>query len=112
MANKLIITEGQLTTLQNYLVENNLYTSVVGELKAMLDKNYEPMVGVMREGGEYFEKAMIKIKTDGESITPKALLDYMSYKYKYSKDFLKQVITDWMSGSIEDNKLTKNVAIN
>lgn len=112
MANKLIITEGQLVKLKNYLVENNLYGSIVGELKTILDNNYEPMIGVMREGGEYFEKAMIKIKSDGESISPKSLLDYMTYKYKYSRDFIKQVIIDWMFGRIEDNKLTKNIAIN
>ena len=69
------------------------------------------MVGVMREGGEYFEKPMIKIKVDGESITPKALFEYMSYKYKFNPAFIKQLITDWMFGRIEDNRLTKNVSL-
>jgi hypothetical protein len=112
MKHKLIITEAQHKVIEQYLLENNFFESIVEKLKGELDYNYEPMIGVVRKGGEYTEQPMIKIKVDGETITPKALFDYLSYKYTYNPAFLKQVITDWVFGRIKDNRLTKNVAIN
>lgn len=84
---------------------------MVERIKNDLDLNYEPISGVIRKGGEYKEKPMIKINIDGESITPKALFDYLKYKYKASDEFIKQVIIDWSSGNIKNNNLSKNVSL-
>jgi hypothetical protein len=111
MSVRLIITEQQYKSLEKRLSENRIYTSVVEKLKNDLDMNYEPIVGVIRKGGEYVEKPMIKIKVDGESITPKALFDYLKYKYKLGDEFIKQVVTDWSHGRIKNNNLSKNVAL-
>lgn len=112
MKKRLIITNNQLNKLKQSIQEGEVYTKMVERMKKDLDLNYEPMLGVMRKGGEYFEEPMVKIKIDGESITPKALYEYLKFKYKMGDDFIKQLIKDWMFGKIENNRLTKNVALN
>jgi hypothetical protein len=111
MNKKLIITESQLKRVKSHIIESEFHPKLVERLKADLDKNYEPIAGVERKSGEYYEKPMIKIKVDGDVITPKALFEYFLKKYKLGEEFIKQVIKDWVFGKIEDNKLTKNVSI-
>ncbi len=113
MNKKIIITESQLERLKLNIQEGEVFSKMVSRIKKDLDTNYEPLLGIKRKGGEYIETPMIKIKVDGENITPKALYDYVLFKYKMGEDFIKQVITDWMFGKItDDNRLSKNVALN
>jgi hypothetical protein len=108
MRKKIIITETQYKRL----TENRIYTSIVKEMKEDLDMNYEAIEKFVREGGEYFQKPMIKVKTDEEVITPKSLYEYLKYKYKMGEEFTKQVIRDWVDGKItEDYRLSKNIAM-
>jgi hypothetical protein len=108
MKKKLIITESQL----GRLCEGVLHSRIVRQMKEELDMNYEPIEKFVREGGEYNEKPMIRIKVDNEVITPKSLYEYMKYKYKMGDDFTKQVIRDWMYGNISDDfNLSKNVTM-
>ena len=109
MKKKLIITESQL----GRLCEGVLHSRIVRQMKEELDLNYEPIEKFVREGGEYNEKPMIRIKVDNEVITPKSLYEYMKYKYKMGDDFIKQVITDWIYGKITDDyQLSKIVPLN
>jgi len=108
MSVKLIITERQLGLIK----ENNFHSSLVEKLVSDLNANYEPMLGVMREEGEYYEHPMIKVKIDDRAITPKELFEYFKKKYRLGNEFIQQVIKDWAFGNIKDNKLTKNVTIN
>lgn len=108
---KILISEKQLSTLKSYIKETSMHTGMVGRIKSDLDSNYEPMVGVVRGGGEYSEQPMIKIKVDGESISPSALFDYIKFKYKVGDEFIKQIIRDWADGKIKGNILSKNVPI-
>lgn len=112
MATKLIITETQYNKILNRINENNYHSKLVEKLVNDLNNNYEPMLGIVREEGEYFEKPMIKNKVDNESITPKDLYEYFRSKYKLGEAFTQQVIKDWMFGNIKDNMLSKNVPIN
>jgi hypothetical protein len=112
MSTKLIITERQLDVIKKHLNENDAHSHLVEKLVKDLNANYEPMLGIVREEGEYFEEPMIKVKVDEESITPKELYEYFKRKYKLGDEFTKQVIRDWMFGTIKGNKLSKNVAIN
>jgi hypothetical protein len=112
MSTKLIITESQYKKLINHINENNMHQNLVGKLVSDLNMNYEPMIGIMRENGEYFEKPMVKVKVDESEITPKELFEYFKKKYKLGDEFTKQVIQDWMFGNIKDNMLSKNVPIN
>jgi hypothetical protein len=113
MKKRIIITESQLERLKTNLKEGSAHSSLVKTMKEDLDRNYQPVEKFVREGGEYFEKPMIEVKADGEVITPKALYEYLSYKYKLVEEFTKQVIRDWMYGNISDNyMLTKNVPLN
>ena len=113
MKKRLIITESQLTMLKSHLTEGVAHSQIVKTIKTELDQNYSPITKFMREGGEYFEKPMIMIKADEEVITPKALFEYLKYKYKVGNDFLKQVIRDWVSGKFTDDyRLSKNVILN
>ena len=110
MKKKLIITEQQFERLKIVLAENNVHGNIVKQMKTELDANYEPIEKFVREGGEYYEKAMIMVKADNETITPKSLFEYMKFKYKVGDEFIKQVIRDWVYGKIsDDNQLSKNV---
>lgn len=110
MSTKLIITERQykLLTLLN---ENMMHEQLVEMLVNDLNMNYEPMIGVMRENGEYRDEPMIKIKADDTEISPKELYEYFKKKYKLGNDFTKQVISDWMFGTLDGNRLSKNVSL-
>lgn len=112
MCAKLIITERQLSVIKNHLTENTHHEHLVEKLVSDLNANYEPMLGVMRENGEYREEPMVKVKVDEDSITPKQLYEYFKKKYKLGDEFTKQVIRDWMFGTLKGNKLSKNVAVN
>lgn len=112
MGVKLIITEKQLDALRKHINENKSYDSLVEQLVNDLNKNYEPMLGIMREDGEYHEEPMIKIKVDETEITPKDLFEYFKKKYNLGDDFTQQVIRDWMFGTLDGNRLSKNVPIN
>lgn len=112
MSTKLIITENQYSKLLKFINENNFHEKLVEMLVSDLDMNYEPMLGIMREEGEYFEEPMVRIKVDKSEITPKELFEYFKKKYKLGDNFTKQVIQDWMFGNIKNNMLTKNVPIN
>jgi len=93
-------------------MENTFYESLVEKLVNDLNLNYEPMLGIVREEGEYFEKPMIKVKADENEITPKDLYEYFLKKHKLGEEFTKQVIKDWMFGTLKGNMLSKNVPIN
>ena len=110
MSTKLIITERQYNILKS-LNETNFHEALVEKLVSDLNTNYEPMLGIMREGGEYHESPMVKIKVDENEITPAELYLYFRKKYKLGKGFTKQVIRDWMFGTLDGNRLSKNVAI-
>lgn len=112
MGKRIVITESQLSRIKKIISEDNSHQILVQELVKDLDKNYEPMLGIMRENGEYFEKPMVKIKVDNRSITPYELYEYFKGKYNLGESFIKQVISDWMYGRIKDNMLSKNVPIN
>lgn len=111
MGVKLIITEKQLNVLEKHINENKFYESLVEKLVTDLNTNYEPMLGIMREDGEYFEEPMIKIKADESETTPKDVYRYFKKKYKLGNEFTQQVIKDWMFGSLKGNMLSKNVPI-
>lgn len=111
MGVRLKIRENQWAVLQKYITENRVYQEMVNTLVSDLNTNYEPITGMVREDGEYFEKPMIKIKVDESEITPKALFEYFQKKYKLGEAFIKQVISDWAFGRIKDGQLTKNVSL-
>jgi hypothetical protein len=112
MKTKLKITESQLERLKGSIIENRVHSSIVRQMKEELDMNYEAIEKFMREGGEYFEKPMIMVKADEEVISPKALFEYMKYKYNVGDEFTKQVIRDWVDGNISDDyRLSKNVSM-
>lgn len=112
MKKRLKITESQLERLKLNISENTVHSNLVKQMKEELDMNYESMNKFVREGGEYFEKPMIMVKADEEMITPKSLYEYMKSKYKVGDEFTKQVIRDWVSGTITDDyTLSKNVGL-
>lgn len=112
MKKKIIITESQLTTLKKNLFESNVHSNMVKTLKEFLDNYYERVDAYVREGGEYFNEIKIKNKIDEELMSAKSLYEYMNYKFDVNEEFIKQVIRDWVSGTINDDyQLTKNVSL-
>lgn len=110
---KIKITEAQSRMLaQLEINEANDFELMVKKIVDDLNRNYEPIIGTYRKGGEYFEKPIIKILADGQTTTPKELLQYFKFKNKSLGDkFLKQVIKDWINGDIKDYSLSKNVTL-
>lgn len=111
---KIKITEAQSKMLAKLEInEASDYQLLVKKVVDDLNLNYEPIVGTYRKGGEYFEKPIVKIKTDGQTTTPKELLDYLKFKNKsLGEKFLRQIILDWVNGKIDDNySLSKNVSL-
>jgi hypothetical protein len=110
---RIVITERQREVLANFeLNESNDHEILVKKVVDDLNLNYEPIVGTYREGGEYFEKPIVKIKADGQTTTPKELLDYLKFKNKsIGEKMLKQILLDWVNGDIDDYTLTKNVSV-
>jgi endonuclease V-like protein UPF0215 family len=110
---RIVITERQREILTKFeLNEVNDYELMIRKIVDDLNLNYEPVVGTYRKGGEYFEKPIVKIKVDGQTTTPKGLLDYLKYKNKsVSEILLKQIIIDWVNGDIDNYTLTKNVGL-
>lgn len=112
MNKKIIISERQLEALTRFIKEAYGYEETVREIAEDLNLNYEATVGTYKEGGEFFETAMINNKVSGEMITPKSLYEYLNYKYDVSEDFIKQVIRDWFDGNLKDSYiLSKNVKL-
>ncbi len=112
MRKKLIINERQLKMLKQNIMENDVHSGVVKQMKEFLDNAYEPVQKFVREGGEYFERPMVMVKVDEEVISPKALYEYLKYKFNMGEEFTKQVIRDWMFNKISDDyQLSKNVAL-
>jgi hypothetical protein len=107
MGRTIIITERQLALIQ----EHSFSQAMVEKLVRDLDMNYEPMIGVMREEGEYHEEPMVKIKADQTETSVKDLYEYFLKKYKLGESFTQQVIKDWMFGRIKDNMLSRNVPV-
>lgn len=112
MRKKLIITESQYRKLEQILTESTGHSEMVRHIKEFLDYGYEPAKRFVRKGGEYVERPMIMVKLDEEIISPKTLFEYLKNKFNVGDEFTKQVIRDWMSGSIsEDYQLSKNVSM-
>ncbi len=114
MIKKIKITERQKEVLANFerLSESSDHELIIKKIVDDLNLNYEPSIGTYRDGGEYYEKPIIKIKADGEVIRPKDLFAYMQFKNKaIGGEFLKQVILDWLNGDLNEYSLTKNVKV-
>lgn len=110
---RIIISETQLERLKTRLNEVSTHSTIVGRIKTDLNGGYVPVDKVLRKGGEYMDAKMIMNKTDEELITPKDLYEYLKTRYKFSDEFLKQVIRDWVYNKItDDNTLSKNVPVN
>jgi len=109
---KIKITETQSKMLAKLEInEANDHELMVKKIVDDLNLNYEPIVGTYRKGGEYFEKPIVKVKADGETTTPKELLDYLKFKNKSVSDkFIRQVLLDWINGDIDGYSLSKNVS--
>lgn len=111
MAVKVLISERQLKMLHDYICESDNHATLVRRIAAELDLNYEPSQGTYKKGGEFFDQPMILNKINQELMTPKSLFEYLKYKYKLGGEFIKQIITDWFTGNLEGDNLSKNISI-
>ena len=101
-----------MNRLKAFIAEGTNHASTVMKMKEELDAYYEPSQNIVREGGEYFNEAMIMVKADEELITPQAVCEYMISKYNTGKKFTEQVIRDWFDGKIsKDGSLSRNVSM-
>lgn len=115
MGNRIKITEAQLARLKQNINENTIESIRVKEIKNFLDANYIPNENMVREGGEFHPKMMIMIIANEELISLANLYEYLCGKFNLgdqNNGFMKQVITDWVHGKIDDNYLlSKPIAL-
>ena len=112
--NVILINESQYDMLQKHINESQVYARMVKMILTFILKNYEPMVANELDGMDYKQEYRIKKKVDGQEISPEALRSYLTTKFAgVSKEFVSQIITDWVNGEIgDDYSLTKNVSLN
>lgn len=106
MGTKIKITEEQLARLKQNINENTIETITIKKIKGELDANYEPNENIVRKGGEFHPKTMIKIIANDELISLENLYKYLCGKHglgEQNNGFIKQVITDWIHGKIDNN---------
>jgi hypothetical protein len=95
MNKKLIINKRQMGVIKNYVNETVANVRLKNKIHKFLEADYEATGGVERMGNEYYDKAFIKKKIDGEMITDKALYKYLCHKYV---DVDKSIIKDSLEG--------------
>jgi hypothetical protein len=99
MSKKLIISEKQLGLIKNYVNETVANVRLRNKINDFLESDYEPSGGVEKMGNEFYNIALIKKKIDGESITPKALCDYLCHKFVgVDKSIIKDSLEGWYQG--------------
>lgn len=115
MKTKIKITESQLNRLKQMIQETTAESAWVRKIKEELDANYMPSENIVREGGEFKPQTMIMVKANEELISVANLYEYLKGKYQLgdqNNDFMKQVITDWVHGKINDHyMLSKPIAL-
>jgi len=112
MAKKLTISESQMRSLITHLNESDVYTETIKRIIDDLNLNYEPVIVRERRGGEYHELPSFRIKADDTLTDGKHLLYYLKRKNDgLGKKFIAQVISDWVSGSIDNYRLSSNVGM-
>lgn len=111
--NKILINERQYNMLKKQVNESAIFTKMVKIIITELVSNYEPVMTHELEGKDYKANVKVKKKVDNQEISVDALLVYLKTKFKgVSKEFIKQVIIDWVNGDIGDDfSLTKNVSL-
>lgn len=108
---KLVINENQYLFLEKTILETQNYDRIFKQMVEDLDLNYEPASGMKQISNEFYTESLISKKVNGETITPKLLLDYLKHKYVgVNEEFIKQLLTDWYKGNLKKGgRLTKNV---
>jgi hypothetical protein len=110
---KLIINERQNDYLIKNLIKENDYTYIIEILLDELNKNYKKNSAVVKGDFDYYNSDVILVKFDNTVTTPKKLLGYLYLKYGNicSKEFIKQVISDWFYNKINNGVLSKNIPL-
>lgn len=110
---KLVITETQQEKILNHFINENDYSLIVNTLVNDLNKNYVKNKATVRSNEDYKIDDIIMVKADNSVASPNSLLNYLHHKYHdiCSKEFIKQVISDWFNGTIKNGILTKNIPI-
>lgn len=102
MSKKIIINENQLKLIKGYVSENVTHVRLKNKIHNFLDADYEPSSGVQEISNEFYTKPLVKKKIDGESITIKALCDYMSQKFSgIDRGELNDSIKGWFYGDYD-----------
>jgi len=99
MSKKLIITERQFRAIKNHIDETVANIRLRNRIHEFLQADYEPSGGVEELANEFYPKALIKKKINGEVITPEALYKYMQHKFVgVDKSILKDCLEGWYNG--------------
>lgn len=102
MSKKLIITESQFKAIKRHIDENMANVRLRNQIHRFLEADYEPSNGVEKIANEFYSKALIKKKIDGEVITPKALFAYMQHKFVgVNTSILKDCLEGWFKGDYD-----------
>jgi hypothetical protein len=115
MTKKIIITEQQLKMI-TLLIKESSQSVIVKQLHDVLKNSYEPSSVIYREGGEYFNKAIILNKVDEKMVSPSDMQEYLRLKFNLAdndnvNEALQVVISDWYNGKIDHTYgLSKNVS--
>jgi hypothetical protein len=102
MSKKLIITERQFRAIKKHIDENVANVRLRNQIHEFLESDYEASGGVEEIANEFYPKALIKKKINGEVITPAALYKYMKHKFMaVDETILKDCLEGWFKGDYD-----------
>ena len=102
MSKKVIINKRQMGVIKNHINETVANVRLKNRIQDFLESDYEATGGVERMGNEFYTKAFIKKKIDGEMISPKSLSDYLKHKFVgIDKSVIKDSLEGWYHGDYD-----------
>lgn len=102
MKKKIIIDEKQLHMISNHIIESVSHVRLKNSIFKFLNNDYEPSRGVKLMGNEFYSEPLVKKKIDGEEITLKALLKYITHKFNgLTQTELIDSIKGWYYGDYD-----------
>lgn len=91
-----------MMVIKNHISETVANVRLRNQVYEFLKADYEPSSGVEELANEFYPKALIKKKINGDVITPASLFKYMKHKFKnVDSSILKDCLEGWYKGDYD-----------
>ena len=88
--------------IKDHINETMANIRLRNRIHEFLNADYEPSGGVEELANEFYPKALIKKKINGDIITPESLYEYMKHKFTgVDESILKDCLEGWYNGDYD-----------